>query len=139
MLNALTGIIAAKVRVLLADDHVAILARVQRQLGEEFEIVGTVKNGQEAVEAVLRLDPDVLVIDVSMPVLDGFRAASRIRDAGGRTKVIFLTVHEDADFVSAAFSAGASGYVTKSRLATDLVPAINDALLGRSFVSPLNV
>lgn len=129
----------AKVRVLLADDHVAILARIRRGLGEEFEIVDAVKNGQEAVEAVIRLDPDVLVTDISMPVLDGFQAASRIRAAGSRTKVIFLTVHEDTDFVSAAFAAGASGYVTKSRLSTDLAPAINDALQGRSFVSPLNV
>ena len=129
----------AKVRVLLADDHVAILARIRRGLGEQFDVVDTVKNGQEAVEAVLRLDPDVLVTDISMPVLDGFQAASRIRNAGSRTKVIFLTVHEDLDFVSAAFAAGGSGYVTKSRLSTDLAPAINDALQGRSFVSPLNV
>ncbi len=129
----------AKIRVLLADDHVAILARIRRGLGDQFDIVDAVKNGQEAVDAVLRLDPDVLVTDISMPVLDGFQAASRIRNAGSRTKVIFLTVHEDVDFVSAAFAAGASGYVTKSRLATDLVPAINDALQGRSFVSPLNV
>jgi DNA-binding NarL/FixJ family response regulator len=136
--TALRGVVVAKVRVLLADDHVAILARVRRGLGENFEIVETAKNGEEAVEAVLRLDPDVLVMDVSMPVLDGFQAASRIRAAGRRTKVIFLTVHEDADFVSAAFSVGASGYVTKSRLSTDLVPAIYDALQGRSFVSPLS-
>jgi DNA-binding NarL/FixJ family response regulator len=133
----LGGVVVAKVRVLLADDHVAMIARVRSKLGEEFDIVGTVENGQEAIDAVLRLDPDVLVIDVSMPVLDGFQAASRIRDAGRRTKVIFLTVHGDADFVSAAFSSGASGYVIKSRLSTDLVPAIQEALEGHPFVSPL--
>ncbi|HEX4772384.1 MAG TPA: response regulator transcription factor [Bryobacteraceae bacterium] len=125
----------AKIRVLLADDHVPMIARVRWQLGEEFDIVGTAGNGQEAIDAVLRLHPDVLVIDLSMPVLDGFEAAARIRDAGCQTKVIILTVHEGADFVSAAFSSGASGYVTKSRLATDLAPAIEGALLGRSFVS----
>ena len=76
----------AKVRVLLADDHVAILARIRRGLGEQFDIVDTVKNGQEAVEAVLRLDPDVLVTDISMPVMDGFQAASRIRAAGSQNK-----------------------------------------------------
>jgi DNA-binding NarL/FixJ family response regulator len=129
----------AKVRVLLADDHVAMIARVRGQLGEEFDIVGTAENGQDAIDAVLRLDPDVLVIDISMPVLDGFQAASRIRDAGCKTKVIFLTVHRDADFVSTAFLSGASGYVTKSRLSSDLTPAIQDALQGRSFVSPLTV
>jgi DNA-binding NarL/FixJ family response regulator len=126
----------AKARVLLADDHGPMIARVRWQLGEELDIVGTAGNGQEAIDAVLRLDPDVLVIDISMPLVDGFQAASQIRDAGCKTKVIFLTVHESADFVSAAFSSGASGYVTKSRLSTDLLPAIQDALLGRSFVSP---
>jgi DNA-binding NarL/FixJ family response regulator len=129
----------AKVRVLLADDHVAMIARIRWQLGEQFDIVGTAENGQDAIDAVLRFDPDVLVIDISMPVLDGFQAASRIRDAGCKTKVIFVTVHQGADFVSAAFLSGASGYVTKSRLSTDLVPAIQDALVGRSFVSPLNM
>jgi DNA-binding NarL/FixJ family response regulator len=139
VLTAIRGIIVAKARVLLADDHAAILARVRRQLGEEFEIVGTATNGQEAIDAVARLDPDVLVMDVSMPVLDGFQAAARVRDAACRTKVIFLTVHEDADFVSAAFSSGASGYVTKSHLSTDLIKAIHEALQGRSFVSALPV
>jgi DNA-binding NarL/FixJ family response regulator len=133
------GVVVTKVRVLLADDHVAILARVRRQLGEEFDIVGAVKNGQETVDAALCLHPDVLVTDISMPVLDGFQAVSRIRDAGCRTKVIFLTVHEDADFVSAALSAGASGYVIKSQLSTDLIKAISEAMEGRSFVSPLKV
>jgi len=125
-----------RIRVLLADDHAAMIARVRWQLGEEFDIVGTAQNGQEALEAVFRFDPDVLVIDISMPVMNGFEAASRIRDAGCKTKVIFFTIHEGADFVSAAFSSGALGYVTKSRLSTDLVTAIRDALAGRSYVSP---
>ena len=129
----------AKVRVLLADDHGAMIARVRWQLGEEFDIVGTAGNGQEAIDAVLRLDPDVLVIDISMPLVDGFQAAARIRDAGCKTKVIFLTVHEGADFVSAAFSSGASGYVIKSRLSTDLAPAIQDALDGAFLCVSLNM
>jgi len=132
----LRGVVVTRVRVLLADDHARMIARVRWQLGEEFDIVGTVRNGQEAIDAVLRFEPDVLVIDISMPVMDGFQAASRIRDAGCKTKVIFLTVHEGADFVSAAFSSGALGYVLKSRLSTDLVPAIRDALAGLSYVSP---
>lgn len=128
----------AKIRVLLADDHQVMLARVRWQLGEEFDIVGTTNNGQDAVEAAMRLGPDVLVMDISMPVLDGFQAALRIRDSGCGTRVIFLTVHQDEDFVAAAFSAGVRGYVTKPRLSTDLARAICEALAGGSFVSPFN-
>lgn len=104
-------------------------------LGEEFDIVGAVKNGCDAIHEVERLDPDVLVIDISMPVLDGLQAVSRLHTTNPRTKVVFLTVHEDLDFVAAALSAGANGYVTKALLTTDLVPAIREALEGRTFVS----
>lgn len=123
------------IRVVLADDHPSILARVREILGRDFDIVAAVANGQEALEEVTRLDPDVLVIDISMPVLDGLQAVTRLNAAKSRAKVVFLTVHEDPDFVSAAFAAGASGYVTKSRVATELVPAIREALEGRTFVS----
>ena len=125
----------SKIRVLLADDHEAILARVRGVLGESFEIVGTVKNGRDAVVEVQRLDPDVLIIDISMPILDGLQAVSQLRSNNVRAKVVFLTVHEDEDFVEAAFSAGASAYVTKSNVTTDLVPAIHWALKGRKYIS----
>lgn len=121
--------------MLLADDHETILSRVGIVLGEEFDIVGAVKNGRDAVVEARRLDPDVLVIDISMPILDGLQAVAQLRTTNRRIKVIFLTVHEDQDFVAAAFSAGASGYVTKSHLTTDLVPAIREALEGRTYVS----
>lgn len=127
----------AKIRVVLADDHTAVLAKVRGLLGEEFEVVDEVEDGNQAVDAVLILDPDVLVIDISMPVLDGLQAAARLQKADCRAKIIFLTIHEDHDFVTAALSAGASGYVTKTRLSTDLVPAIRAALLGRTFVSQI--
>jgi DNA-binding NarL/FixJ family response regulator len=125
----------SKVRVLVADDHQAILTRVRRELGEEFEIVGTAETGQEAVDAVSRFDPDVLVMDISMPGLNGLEAASHLRGSCCRTKIIFLTIHDDPDFIAAAFSAGASGYVTKNRLSLDLVLAIREALLGKTFTS----
>jgi DNA-binding NarL/FixJ family response regulator len=125
----------AKTRLLLADDNETMLAGLRQQLGEEFEIVGSVKDGEEAVSAVQRLDPDVLILDISMPVLDGLQAASLLRDAHCRTKIIFLTIHEQREYVSAAFSAGASGYVAK-RNRTDLVPAIREVLLGHTFMSP---
>jgi len=124
-----------KIRVLLADDHETMLARVRKILSADFEVVSTVSNGRDAVTEVERLDPDVLVIDISMPILDGLQAVARLRTKKCRTKIVFLTVHEDLDFVDAAFSAGASGYVTKSHVTTDLVPAIREALEGRTFVS----
>ena len=125
----------AKIRVVLADDHQALLARVRRVLAEEYEVVGVAANGSQAVEAVLTLNPDVLVIDISMPVLDGLQAARQLQQANCRTKIVFLTIREDQDFVAAALSAGALGYVTKARLSTDLVPAILGAMQGRTFVS----
>ena len=124
-----------KVRILLADDHEAIQARVRSILCEDFEVVGTVGNGRDAITEVGRLDPDVLVIDISMPVLDGLQAVSRLRRKECRTKVVFLTVHEDQDYVYAAMAAGASVYVTKSRITSDLVPAIREALIGHTYIS----
>jgi DNA-binding NarL/FixJ family response regulator len=125
----------SKIRVLLADDHETVLARVRGLLSEDFDIVGTVNNGRDAVAEVERLDPDVLVIDISMPILDGLQATQRLQAKNRRAKVIFLTVHKDRDFIAAAFSAGASGYVTKEDVMTDLVPAICEALQGGTYVS----
>jgi len=124
-----------KVRVLLADDHQEVTARVCATLGEEFEIVGAVENGNQAVSAVLTLDPDVLISDISMPFLDGLEAARRIQKVNRRTKIIFLAIHDDSDFLAAAFKAGASGYVTKPRLSLDLILAIHEVLKGCTFAS----
>ena len=126
----------SRASVLLADDQEEFLAVERRLLEPEFEVVETVRDGQAAVEAAVRLAPDVLVLDVSMPVLDGIAAARSLRAAGSRAKIVFLTVHGDPDYVRAALAAGALGYVVKCRLASDLVPALRDALAGRPFVSP---
>ena len=125
----------AKIRVLLADDHEAMLEQVRSILSKDFEVVGAVGNGRDALTEVERLDPDVLVIDISMPVLNGLQTAAQLMSKKCRTKVVFLTVHDDQDYVDAAFAAGASGYVTKSHVLTDLVPAIREALSGRTYVS----
>jgi DNA-binding NarL/FixJ family response regulator len=124
-----------QIRVVLADDHQQMIEIVRQTLGAEFEIVGAVEDGKQAVNAVLTLNPDALVIDISMPVLNGLQAAKCLQTADCRAKVIFLTVYESRDFVDAAFSAGASGYVHKARLSTDLIPAIHEAMLGRTFIS----
>jgi DNA-binding NarL/FixJ family response regulator len=124
-----------KVRVLLADDHETVLAQVRGILDEDFDVVGAVNNGRDAIVAVQHFNPDVMVIDISMPVLNGLEAVSELRSTDHRTKVVFLTVHEDQDFVAAALSAGASGYVTKSRVTTDLIPAIREVLKGHMYIS----
>jgi DNA-binding NarL/FixJ family response regulator len=125
-----------RVRVLLADDHANFRAVAARLLEPEFEVVKAVGDGQALVDEAARLAPDVLVIDISMPGLNGIEAARQVKAAGSRAKIIFLTVHEGPDYVRSARAAGADGYVTKSRLASDLVVALRNALSGRSFVSP---
>jgi DNA-binding NarL/FixJ family response regulator len=125
----------AKVRLVLADDHHAMLSVVHQILAEEFDVVASVEDGEQAVDAILKLNPDALVIDISMSNLNGLQAAKQLQTTNCRSKIIFLTVHEGLEFVDAAISAGASGYVIKSRLSTDLVPAIQKAMLGHTFVS----
>ena len=121
-------------RVLLADDHEPVLRRISALL-HEFDVVGTVRNGRDAVAEVQRLDPDVLVIDISMPILNGLQTACQLQSLHCRAKVVFLTIHEDKDFVAAAFSAGAAAYVVKSRMSSDLVPAIRKVLEGHRYLS----
>jgi DNA-binding NarL/FixJ family response regulator len=125
----------AKPRVLLADDHSGMIETVLRLLEPEFEIVAAVCDGLEAVDAVLRLEPDLVVLDVGMPRLDGFRTAQRLAQIGSGAKIVFFSVHDDEDYVSTALRVGASGYVLKSRMQTDLIKAIKEALQGGVFVS----
>jgi DNA-binding NarL/FixJ family response regulator len=125
-----------RVRVLLADDHEDFLAIEARLLEQEFDVVKTVGDGRALLEATARLKPEVLVIDISMPVINGIDAARRLQASGCRARIVFLTVHDDPDYVRAALAAGALGYVVKCRLASDLLLAMKEALAGRSFVSP---
>lgn len=124
------------VRVLLADDHAPLLGELQVQLGRVFDVVGAVENGEQAVNAALRLTPDVLVLDISMPVMNGFEAAARLRNLKCKTKIVILTTYEDHEYIDAAFSAGASAYVAKRHFGTDLVTAIRQVVFGKTFVSP---
>jgi len=126
----------ARARVLLADDHKAMLERVRSLLEPEFEVVGSVNDGQALVAAAGELKPDVLVIDISMPLLNGIDAVRQIVSSGAKPKIVFLTVHEDAEMVPLCFHAGAHAFVVKSRLASDLIPAIRLAMSNHTFVSP---
>jgi len=123
-------------RVLLADDHSAVTERVSALLRANFEVVGTVTNGRDLLFESARLHPDVIVMDISMPELSGIEAAHELRCLGSSARVVFLTVQKRVEFVRACFAEGALGYVIKSRLATDLIPAIQDALSGHFFISP---
>ncbi|HKY71719.1 MAG TPA: response regulator transcription factor [Nitrospira sp.] len=123
-------------RVLLADDSPSMLQAARQSLEPEFHIVGTVDNGQALLEAVEQLHPDVLILDISMEPLDGLQAARLLMRMGSKAKIVFLTVHQDPEFVEEAFCAGAMGYVVKSRLGTDLLLAVREALIGHTFVSP---
>jgi DNA-binding NarL/FixJ family response regulator len=119
----------------LADDMPEVRERLTRLLQPDFDIVATAQNGYQAIEAASTFRPDLLVLDISMPILSGIQVASRLGEMGCKAKIIFLTVHEDPDFIEAAFSVGASGYVFKSNVATDLVAAVRDAFQGHKFIS----
>ena len=125
-----------RISLLLADDNHEVLADLRDELSKEFSIAGMVNNGDEAISDVYRLDPDILVLDINMPGLNGIQVASHLRDARVRTKVLFLSIHEQSEYISAAFSAGACGYVTKRHLATDLARAIREVFAGQTFLSP---
>ena len=122
-------------RILLADDHPHFPEIEERLLETEFEIIGKVGNGQALFEEAMRLRPDVIVTDISMPILNGIEAATRLRESGCDARIVFLTVHADAEFVRRCLSAGAFGYVAKSRIVSELLPAIHEALAGNIFVS----
>jgi DNA-binding NarL/FixJ family response regulator len=102
-----------------------------------FEIVGVIENGRDLVNAVERLRPEVIVTDISMPLLNGIEAARLIRKLAHAPKIVFLTMHEDATFATSAFQAGASGYVLKRSAPAEIITAIQEALRGRTYISPL--
>lgn len=125
-----------RARVLLADDHPAVRDMVSALLAAEFDVVGAVANGRDMLLEAQRLQPDIVVLDISMPILDGIAAATRLRSDGSTAKIVFLTVQDRAEFVRAGLATGALGYVTKSHMTIDLIPAMREALAGNQFISP---
>jgi DNA-binding NarL/FixJ family response regulator len=124
--------------ILLSDDNSAVLDHVAKMLEKEksYQVVGAISDGRDVVREYLRLRPDVVILDISMGDVSGIDVARDLRDSGCRAKIIFLTVHEDADFVNAGMGAGGSAYVVKSRLGQDLFSAIKAVLSHKIFVSP---
>ncbi len=125
-----------RIRILVGDDHPFILEGVRRLLERHYDVVGAVNNGKALAEAAVRLAPDVVVLDVSMPILNGIDAAREIKKALPITKFVFLSMHSNAIYMRKAFDAGASAYVLKSSASEELLTAINAAIKGRSYVSP---
>ena len=123
------------IRVVVADNHPAMLAHICQQLSNNYEVVRTAQDGLEACKAVLELQPDIVLLDITMPIMDGLYAAQRLRQAKCRVRIILLSASDDPDFIAATFSAGADCYVAKSRLSTDLDPAIRAALQGSHYFS----
>jgi DNA-binding NarL/FixJ family response regulator len=122
-------------RVLLADDHGALLDAERALLSPYFEVVGTVVDGTALVSAARLLLPDVIVTDITMPILNGIDAAHKLQASGSAAKIVFLTVHREREFFEACMQAGALGYVQKIKMKHHLVPAIQAALAGQPYVS----
>jgi DNA-binding NarL/FixJ family response regulator len=125
----------SRTRVLLADDHTLLLEAFQKLLEPEFEVVGTVADGRALVAAASRLKPDVVVLDIAMPLLNGLDAAQQIMENSPGIKVIFLTMNPDPDFATEALNLGASGYLLKTSASSELTKTIREALCGKKYVT----
>ena len=126
-----------KPRVLMADDHSLILAGLRKLVEGECDVVGTVEDGRALVEAAQKLRPDLILLDISMPLLNGLDAARQLAKLVPESKVIILTMHASPTYATEAFQAGASGYLLKRSAASELSQAIQSVLQGRQYLTPL--
>jgi DNA-binding NarL/FixJ family response regulator len=126
-----------RTRILLADDHKIVLEGLKRLLEPEFDLVGMVEDGRSLVAQAAQLRPDVIVVDISMPLLHGIEAVRQIKKIDPSVKVVFLTMHPDVTYAIRAFEAGAAGYVLKHSASSELLTAIHEALQGRTYVTPI--
>ncbi len=124
-------------RVLLADDHTLLLEAFEKLLEHEYTVVGAVSDGRALLSAAAELKPDVIVLDIAMPLLNGLDAARQLKKTMPKVKLVFLTMNEDPNVASEAFRAGASGYLLKTSASSELSKAIEEALCGRSYVTPI--
>ena len=124
-------------RIILADDHLLLLDAIKNLLEPEFEVVGTFDDGHALVEAAPGLNPDVIVLDIGMPMMNGLNAGQRLKQIMPSIKLIYLTMNQDPDLTAEAFRLGASGYLIKSSTASELVHAIREVVRGGSYITPL--
>lgn len=122
-------------RILIADDHTLVADLCRQLLETEFEVVGTVNNGRALVRAAAELKPDVIVVDVAMPILNGLDAGQQVKEACPAVKLVFLTMNSDIELAAEAFRRGASGYLLKTCAASEMVTAVHEVLRGRSYMS----
>jgi len=125
-----------KTTILLADDHPPLVEAALTILKPHYDIVGVATDGDTLVSEAIRLCPDVVVSDITLPIVSGIEAIHRLRLSRSQAKVVFLTVHAEEGFLKACMAEGALGYILKSHMKTELIPAIEAALDGRSYVSP---
>jgi DNA-binding NarL/FixJ family response regulator len=126
-----------RIRILLADDHKIVLDGLKILLESQFELAGTVEDGRALVSAAQHLHPDVIVVDISMPLLNGIEAVRQIKKLDKQVKIVFLTMHPDVTYAIRAFEAGASGYVLKHSASSELITAIHEVIKGRTYVTPM--
>lgn len=124
-------------RVLVADDHRIVAEGLRSILEPDFELVGIVENGRDLLEAAGKLHPDVIVADISMPLLNGIEAARQLKQRGEHAKIVLLTMHSDVTYATRAFDAGASGFVLKHAASSELITAIEEVLKGRTYITPM--
>ncbi len=122
-------------RILIADDHNLVAELCKRLLEPEFQVVGTVSNGRDLVRAAAELKPDVIVVDVAMPVLNGLDAGKQVKEALHTVKLVYLTMNTDPELALEAFDRGASGYLLKTCAASEMVLAVREVLRGKTYLS----
>jgi DNA-binding NarL/FixJ family response regulator len=137
LLQERDGGVMKRRRIILADDHMLLLDAIKNLLEPEFEVVGTFDDGHALVEAAQGLNPDLIVLDIGMPMMNGLNAGQRLKQLMPSIKLIYLTMYQDPDLAAEAFRLGASGYLLKNSAASELVHAIREVLRGGSYITPL--
>lgn len=126
-----------RARILLADDHRIVAEGLRGLLEPEFELLDIVKDGRAMLESIEKLTPDIVVVDISMPLLNGIEAVRQIKKKNPKIAVVFLTMYQDVTYAARAFEVGALGYVLKHSAPSELITAIKSALQGKTYITPL--